>query len=151
MFYGLLAAITITALIYRWFVSANKEKRSKFIKYAGIFAAFILAFILLRAGLPLIGAAIATIAAISPYLNRFLQIFHIVNAVKKKNKSSPPVKNHVMTRQEALDILGLKEGATEEDIKNAYQSLMKKIHPDTGGSKYLASQINTARDTLIKH
>ena len=54
-----------------------------------------------------------------------------------------------MARDEALQILGLKEGATEDDIKAAYRRLMGRLHPDAGGTDYLAAKVNTAKDLLI--
>jgi DnaJ-like protein len=53
-----------------------------------------------------------------------------------------------MDRDEALQVLGLEPGATPEQISEAHRRLMTKLHPDHGGTDYLASKINTARDTL---
>jgi hypothetical protein len=54
-----------------------------------------------------------------------------------------------MSRDEAYEILGLKSGATVEQVKEAHHRLMKKIHPDQGGSNYLATKINQAKSLLI--
>lgn len=55
-----------------------------------------------------------------------------------------------MNRQEALSILGLDESAGKKDIIMAHKRLMQKVHPDTGGSEYLASKINQAKSFLLK-
>lgn len=54
-----------------------------------------------------------------------------------------------MSRAEALAVLGLKEGATPDQIRAAHRRLMKEFHPDHGGSDYLAAKINQAKDVLL--
>jgi len=54
-----------------------------------------------------------------------------------------------MSRSEALEILGLDEQATDEEIKATYHQLIAKLHPDHGGSTYLAAKINQAKDVLL--
>lgn len=56
-----------------------------------------------------------------------------------------------MTRSEALAALGLDEGATPDDVIAAHRRLIQKLHPDRGGSTYLAALLNRAKDTLTEH
>jgi DnaJ domain len=66
-------------------------------------------------------------------------------------EGSPPRGSADMTVAEAYEILGLAPSADEAQIKAAHHRLMMQLHPDHGGTDYLATKINRARDVLLKH
>jgi DnaJ family protein C protein 19 len=61
----------------------------------------------------------------------------------------PPRRQTGMTQEEAYQVLGLRPGATEAEIRAAHHRLMRTAHPDSGGSDWLATRVNLARDVLL--
>ncbi len=64
-------------------------------------------------------------------------------------RQAPSSPGGSMSLDEAREILGVTAAATREDIRHAHRQLMKKLHPDTGGSAALARQVQEARDVLL--
>lgn len=62
---------------------------------------------------------------------------------------APGPRGDAMSKEDAYAILGLESGASEERIREAHHRLMQKVHPDHGGSNYLAAKINRAKELLL--
>ncbi len=114
--------------------------------------------ILVRIGQPGLAAAGALLTAawrlVGPLLPRLLPLLFAPPArqsARAAQESSEPTTNvsSQMTRAEALEVLGLAEGVSDEAIRQAHAELIKKVHPDRGGTSYLAARVNLARDLLL--
>jgi hypothetical protein len=66
------------------------------------------------------------------------------------SRTEVPADESIMTRELALEILGLKGEPDRDEITRAHRTLMQRMHPDRGGSDYLAKKINQAKDFLLK-
>lgn len=70
-------------------------------------------------------------------------------AYQSQESYQPSSSGTELTEQEALATLGLKSGATKEEVIAAHRRLMQKLHPDRGGNDYLAARVNAAKDFLL--
>ena len=174
---GLMAALLVIVLLGLAWVSATRArpeaqrpaaapKRTSgpsFSIYWWLGAALV-ALVLLRFGGAWLVAAGGIVAAAVRALVPLLRLLHVVQAFRGATGSghagpagagappgasgAVPPRAQRMTRKEALDVFGLDDSATREDVQREYRRLMRKIHPDLGGSSYLAAKINEAKDVL---
>jgi DnaJ domain len=82
-------------------------------------------------------------------LETYLERIHPTWREDMARAEATPGAGGIMTKEEALEVLGLKQGATPEQIRAAHRELMMRMHPDRGGSTYLAAKINQAKDLLL--
>ncbi|KAJ0980409.1 hypothetical protein J5N97_008664 [Dioscorea zingiberensis] len=95
------------------------------------------------------GLSVAAAAISARYALQAWQAFKARPFVPRARRFYPGGFQQVMTRREAALILGIREHAVTEKIKEAHRRVMVANHPDAGGSHYLASKINEAKDILM--
>lgn len=130
--------------LYRFFLKASpKEIRTFFLAALTIVILLALFYMAVTGRL---APAVALVVALFPVARAFW-------ALRKQSseKGQSQTSSGDMSREEALDILGLDENADEAEIRRAYKELMKKVHPDTKGSQGLARTLNRAKERLLKH
>ncbi|MFK7839943.1 MAG: J domain-containing protein [Bdellovibrionales bacterium] len=128
--------------LYRFFINAN-IRQIKALFLAACLATLVIAlFYMALTGK--LAAALGLAAAIVPFVIAF---FREKNSVASSDKNT---QTEITTREDALEVLGLEDGASADDIKSAYKKLMQKVHPDQDGSEWMAAKLNQARDFLLK-
>ncbi len=122
----------------------RKERAKRTLLWAAALAAG--GFLLKLVGgkfLPILNAVMFFAPFFAPVLERWASRYRAETTSTTRASSA-------MTREEACQVLGVSNSASEEEIRDAYKRLMMKNHPDGGGTDYLAQKINQARDTLLK-
>lgn len=92
--------------------------------------------------LPFVRRLLAATLTLAPLLTRWRR--------REQADGERPPHSPQLERNEAYQILGLAPGASIDEIRSAHRSLIQKLHPDRGGSAYLAARINQAKDLLLK-
>ena len=147
MFIYLVISIIIITLLLSIFVNFIHLSQYKFKKYLKlfIFICLILFLIFLMRFNPKI---ISMIPLVFVLFFKWMPVLTFLKSIffSKKTQS---VNFKKMDRDEALEILGLDRKATKDEIIERYNKLIKKNHPDLGGSEWITKRINKARDILL--
>ena len=153
----LIAVIGIALILWHKVTRAKGDERKKMIFWSIIGSLGAILVILAVTGhLNIITAAIAGLVALLPRAMHFAKYLPFINRLYQQNSQqhqqqaqTPPPGRQAMSLDEAREVLGLKPGHTKDDVIQAHRRMMQKVHPDRGGSDYLAAQINKAKDTLL--
>jgi hypothetical protein len=134
------AVLAIIVLLALSVPSTDRGRKGLENMLLGALAVGAMVLVLTKAGMPWLAVALALFFTSAKRLTG------------KRRGSNPDAArgSDEMTREEAYRVLGLSPDATREQIVAEYRRLMKRVHPDQGGTTYLASRLNQAKDRLLQ-
>lgn len=151
MAYFLLGFLVLIAvlLLSRWVAAANPARLVKAVRWTLIVLVVAALGAIVWAGRFLLAAYVLPFLIPALIRGGLGTLGRRAPGRREQARSGPTPGSSGMSREDAYAVLGLAPGASETAIREAHRRLMAKVHPDRGGSDYLAAQINRARDVLL--
>ena len=155
---GLVAVVAFVVLFRLFWLSAKPNPATSVVTLLALLLVVALAWLAATGRLhwlAAVGAALLPFLRRSLGLLRFVPFLGKLYAQYRQRRAGPEqpgrggVRSGTMTPDEALAVLGLKPNPSRQQIIDAHRHLMTKIHPDKGGSTYLAQQLNEAKRVLL--
>ena len=140
---GLLISIFLIFL-FRKLADLPKKKFRNFFNFFVLFLLIMLTIFLVR-----FNPSFFSLPAFFLLLFKWRNLIFFLKNIFFKSINNSFKSQVKMDKKRALEILGLDENATEKEILKSYHDLMKKNHPDLGGSSWITTQLNEAKDTLL--
>lgn len=153
MFYYFVLGVAVVLLLH-FFLKWMSKAPTRHVKWVGgtilLLVLVVGVILLLRIGQAPLAALYAGIMVLLPWLRRVLFGVNLYRKARHFRRKPGSVSDGRMQVKQAREVLGLAEDADREAILRAHRELMRKLHPDAGGTEYLAKQLNEARDVLLE-
>lgn len=145
--FGVIAALGAMVVLAWLFAKAKPSSVVKIVRTSAAFLMTALGVVLTLRGMGILGVPLVLAAA--GFLLTGTWRGHGPQRSGRGERPHPRPRGDAMSVAEARATLGVEPGASAEEIQRAYREMMKKVHPDTGGSDALARRVRMARDLLI--
>ncbi len=151
----ILAVIAVALLMWFKIKKAKAEEKKKLVVWTVISIVIaVLGILAITGKLNVITALIGGLIALIPKAMHLLRYLPLINrfrqqAGQQSSQKQASTNKADMSKKQACEILGIKPDCSKDEIITAHRRMMQKVHPDRGGSDYLAAQINQAKDTLL--